>query len=98
MNKAKFITGILIVLAVLFAQVGTVFAAPSAQDPTSVTGTITKIELEKDATTGVLTAVVVTLDNGQSVRVKPDAAQNIYGLLTLDPLTNQLVPDTSKIN
>lgn len=97
MNKAKFITGILIVLAVLFAQVGTVFAAPAAQDPTSVTGIITDIQLEKDAG-GVVTAVVVKLDTGETVRVNRDAAQNIYGLVKLDPLTNQLVPDTSKIN
>ena len=42
MSKTKLFTGVLLVLAVLFAQVGTAFAAPGAEDTTTtLTGTVT---------------------------------------------------------
>lgn len=89
--KARLLTGILLVLAVLFAQVGTAFAAPSAQDTTTLTGTVTSVVPETDAN-GVVTTVLVTLDNmgqTQTVRITLDNAVQL-GLVTVDPATQQV--------
>jgi len=88
MSKMKFITGGLLVLAVLFAQVGSVFAAPAAQGTTTITGTVTNVENQTD-TNGV-TTVLVTLDNmgqTQTVRISLGDAVTL-GLVTVDPVTN----------
>ena len=45
MFKAKLLAGVLLV-AVLFAQVGTVFAAPVAQETTPITGTVVGLAKE----------------------------------------------------
>jgi len=87
MSKMKFISASLLVLAILFAQVGTAFAAPAAQDTTTITGTVTAIVPETD-TNGV-TTVLVTLDNMgqvQTVRISLDTALSL-GLVTVDPVT-----------
>jgi len=87
MSKTKFITGVLLVLAVLFAQVGTVFAAPATQD-TTISGTVTSIVPETDA--GGITTVVVTLVDSlgqtQTVHLTLDAAKTL-GLVTVDETT-----------
>lgn len=90
MPKAKVITGILLVLAVLFAQVGTAFAAPAAQDTTSITGTVTGVVPQTDSN-GV-TTVLVTLDNTQTVRIRLEYAVTL-GLVTVgtDANGNQVV-------
>jgi hypothetical protein len=88
MNKAKLLTGVLLVLAILFAQVGTVFAAPTAQDTTGVTGTVKSVVPETDAA-GVTTVVVTLedeLDQAQTVRISLDDAV-FLGLVTVDPVT-----------
>src|SRR5512133_3456958 len=98
MFKMKFITGGLLVLAVLFAQVGSVFAAPAAQGTTTITGTVTKVETQTDAN-GV-TTVLVTLDNMgqvQTVRISLEDAVTL-GLVTVDPVSKevQIVDQTGK--
>ena len=98
MSKMKFITGGLLVLAVLFAQVGTVFAAPTLQGMTPITGTVTNVETQTD-TNGV-TTVLVTLDNMgqvQTVRISLADAETL-GLVTVDPVTNvvRVVDQTGK--
>jgi hypothetical protein len=62
MFKTKYLASILLVLAVLFAQVGSVLAAPAAQDTTPIAGTIQNITLETD-TEGVTTVLVTVLDD-----------------------------------
>lgn len=88
MNTTKLLTGALLVLAVLFAQVGTVFAAPAIQDTTSITGTVTSVVPETDAS-GV-TTVLVTLSDSlgqtQTVRIGLDTAVTL-GLVIVDPVT-----------
>ncbi len=99
MFKAKSLAGILLVLAILFAQVGTVFAAPAAQDTTPVTGTITNIQTEADSN-GVTTVLVTVKDDlgtTQTVRISVETAVAL-GLGTVDTTTNEFVIDTSKID
>lgn len=86
MNKTKLLTGILLVLAVLFAQVGTAFAAPAAQDATTITGTIISVTPETDPT-GVTSTVLVAYTDGtgtqQSVRISLADAVSL-GLVSVD--------------
>ena len=89
MFKAKLLTGLVLVMAVLFAQVGTAFASPAAQDTTSITGTIVEVTTETDDN-GV-TTVLVTVQNEmgatQTVRLSVETAEAL-GLVTVDPATN----------
>lgn len=94
MFKTKLLGSVLLVLAVLFVQVGNVAAAPQMQDTTPITGTIQNIATETDEN-GV-TTVVVTLEGGQTVHVNVDTAVTL-GLVTLDPVTNQPVVDPTKV-
>ncbi len=93
MTKMKLLGGVLLVLAVLFAQVGSAAAAPQTQTGT-ITGTIDTISVETDAN-GVATAVVVTLQDGQTLRISVQTAVNLQ-LVTLDPNTQQPVVDETK--
>ena len=86
MNKIKLILTVVLTFVVLFAQVGNAAAAPLAQDPALITGTITDIALETD-TNGVVTAVLVTLEDDlgatQTVRISVETAA-LLNLLVLD--------------
>ena len=62
MFKTKYLASILLVLAVLFAQVGNVVAAPQIQDTTPITGTIQSITTETDSN-GVTTVLVTLVDD-----------------------------------
>lgn len=64
MNKIKLILTMALTFAVLFAQVGTVAAAPLAQTPTDITGTVQTITV---GTTNGVTTVTVTLTDAQNV-------------------------------
>jgi hypothetical protein len=109
MYKTKLLTGILLVLAVLFSQVGIVLAAPAPQETTTISGTIQIIQTETDQN-GVTTVLVTLLDTTtgltQIVRLSVETAAGIVtpvgtGLVTIttDANGNQVVtPDTSKIN
>ena len=86
MYKTKLLASILLIAAVLFAQVGVVAAAP-AQD-TAFDATIQTIVPEKDAN-GTITVVVTYTDTQgatQTVRLTEEAATTL-GLLTIDPNT-----------
>lgn len=98
MSKTKFLTGILLIAAVLFAQVGTVLAAPQTQDSTPITGTVQSITLETDTngTTTVLVTVMDDMGGTQTVRLSVDTAVSL-GLVTLDPITGEPVVDESQI-
>ncbi|HSG44582.1 MAG TPA: hypothetical protein VLA72_15645 [Anaerolineales bacterium] len=98
MLKTKIFTTLLLALAVLFAQVGTVAAAPLAQDTTPITGEVVSITIETDVD-GLPTAVVVeVLIDGetQTLRLSVETALAM-GLITLDPDTNQPVVDETKV-
>lgn len=90
----KLLGSVLVVLAVLFAQVGNVAAAPQAQDTTPISGTIVSIVTGMDAEG--TTIVVVTLEGGQTVRMSVETAVTL-GLVTLDPTTNEPVVDETKV-
>ena len=98
MSNTKFLAGILLVLAVLFTQVGNVAAAPQTQETTPVTGTIQTITTETDPNR--LTTVVVTLldEQGatQTVRLSVETALTL-GLVTLDTTTQEPVIDETQI-
>jgi hypothetical protein len=88
MFKFKSLAGVLLIVTVLFAQVGTVFAAPPAQETPPITGTVTALDKETDSN-GVTTAVLVTLDTGTTYRISVDTAVGL-GLATVDPITNEV--------
>ena len=89
MSKTKLLAGVLLVLAVLFAQVGTALAAPVAQDDTTpITGTIVGVITE--TVDGVTTVLVTYKDADQAehtVRISLDTAVT-EGLVTVDLATN----------
>ena len=81
-HKTKLLTGVLLVLAVLFAQVGTALAAPAAQVTTD-----TFVGLTADpATQTVLVTYKDTLGVEQTVRISYDTAVQM-GLISVDPTT-----------
>lgn len=78
LNK-NLLASILLILAVMFAQVGNAAAAPQTQDTTPITGTIETITTETDAE-GVTTVVVeiqVDETTTQTVRLDLDTAAGL---------------------
>lgn len=76
MKKAKFILiSLVLALVMLSAQVLTVFAGPLAT--ASIGGQVTYVEVIPDESTG-LTAVFVTLDNKQKVRISVETAEALH--------------------
>ena len=108
MFKTKLFASILLIAAVLFAQVGVVAAAPPAQDPTSITGTIQTIVAEKNAegTTTIVVTFKDAQDVLQTVRISVETANSLNllqkdpatGLPLIDPVTGLPLVDASKIN
>src|SRR3954469_24764200 len=92
MSNTKLLASVLLVLAVLFAQVSTAAAAAPTQTATPITGTVQSISTETDAN-GVVTTAVVTLllpdQTTQTVRI-PAAYATSLGLL--DETAQQPVP------
>ena len=98
MSSTKLLASILLVFAVMFAQVGNVAAAPQTQDATPITGTVQSITTETDAN-GVTTVLVTLLDDQgatQTVRLSVDTAVGL-GLVTLDPTTQEPVVDETQV-
>lgn len=83
MFKTKSLAGIFVVMALLFTQVGTVFAAPAAQEGTTTTisGAITNIEVQTNESGE--TVVVVTLEGYQAITLTAQQAAD-NGLYDLD--------------
>jgi hypothetical protein len=88
MFKTKVLVGLLLVVTVLFAQIGIVFAAPATQEgtTTTVSGNITNIETQLDGNGN--TIVVVTVEGYQPITLTAEEA-DANGLYDLD--TQQLV-------
>ena len=98
MLNTKLLASLLIVLAVLFGQVGHVAAAPQVQETTPITGTVQSITTETDAS-GVTTVLVTLLDDQgatQTLRLSLEAAVTL-GLVTLDPTTQEPVVDETQV-
>ena len=98
MSSTKLLASMLLVLTVLFAQVGVVAAAPQTQDTTPVTGTIQSITTETDANGVTTVLVTLTDDQGatQTVRLSVDTAVAL-NLITLDPTTQEPVVDETQV-
>jgi hypothetical protein len=98
MSKTKFITSLLLAMAVLFAQVGIVAAAPAAQDTTPPTISEITTETDENGVTTVLVTVQVEGEPPQTMRISLDYALEL-GLI--DPTTQEPVlpenvpPDTT---
>ncbi|NJC96515.1 MAG: hypothetical protein C3F07_07855 [Anaerolineales bacterium] len=95
MFKTKNLSVVLLIAAVLFAQVGTVLAAPQTQDTTPITGTIQSIAVGTDGNGDPVVIVTVLLDDmvtTQTVNLSVDTAVGL-GLLELDPVTGEPVLD-----
>ena len=104
MSKTKVLSGIILIVAVLFAQVGVAFAAPASQTgtTTTLTGNITSIATQQDANGN--TIIVVTLDGYQPITLtEQEAADNgLYDLNTQQLLAQvgdsvQLTVDSTKV-
>ena len=98
MFKIKLLTGVLLIMSVLFAQVGSALASPVAQDTTPIAGTIQSIGVETDDM-GETTVVVTVLDelgDTQTVRLSLDTAVAL-GLVTVDSVTGDVSVDDTKI-
>jgi hypothetical protein len=98
MFRTKFITSLLLAMAVLFAQVGIVAAAPPTQEtiPPTITGITT--ETDENGVTTVLVTLQAEGETPQTVRISVDYAIEL-GLI--DPATQKPVllenvpPDTT---
>lgn len=98
MNKIKLLASVLLAMTVLFAQFSTAAAAPLAQDPSPITGTIQSITLETDAE-GTATVLVTLMDDVggmQTVRLSVETALAL-GLVTLDPVTGSPIVDETQM-
>src|SRR5215216_1130875 len=98
MSNTKYLASFLLVLAVLFAQVGNVAAAPQTQETPPITGTIQSITTETDSN-GVTTVVVTVVDDQgaiETVRLSVDTAVTL-GLVTVDATTQVVVVDETQV-
>ena len=98
MSNTKYMASFLLVLAILFVQVGSAVAAPQVQDTSPITGTVQSITTETDSN-GVTTVLVTLLDDQgatQTMRLSVETAVTL-GLVTLDPTTQQPVADGTQV-
>ena len=95
MNKTNFFISLLLAVSLLLVQVGEVFAAPATQAANPVDGTVQRITLESDPTTGVTTVIINLLDENQvsqNLRVSLETAVTL-GLVALDGDGNPMIND-----
>jgi len=93
MLKIKLLIRLLLTITILVAQVGTVFAAPTLQESSPITGIVQGITLETDVNTGITTVLVTVLDEhdlSQTARVSQETAI-MLGLVTLDADRNPVI-------
>ena len=89
--NTKFLVNLIMVFAVLVAQVSAVFAAPAL-----ITGTVQSITLETNTNTAVTTVLIIVMDNGESqtVRITLESAISL-GIIRLggdgNPVINELI-------
>jgi hypothetical protein len=97
MSKTKLLAGVLLVLALLFAQVGTALAAPAAQESTPISGTIQSIAPE--TVNGVTTVAVTLLTNtGETQTIHLSVETAVFlALVSVDTTTNVVTADATKV-
>jgi len=86
MFKTKLFATILLALAVMFAQVGNVSAAPQTQETTPITGMIEDIVTETDAN-GVTTVLVTIVDDQGTTQTVRLSLETAAGLSLVDSTT-----------
>ena len=98
MFKTKLLTGVLLIMAVLFAQVGGALASPAAQETTPITGTVQSIVVEMDEMGETTVLVMVQDDMGgtQTFRISLDTAVTLR-LVTVNPDTGEVLADETKV-
>ena len=94
MFGTKSISILILVVTLLFAQVGSVLAAPSSQETTPITGTIESVVPETDANGVTTFLVTLTDDQGgtQTVRISLETALALE-LVQTDPGTGEPLLD-----
>lgn len=100
MSKTKFITSLLLAMAVLFAQVGIVAAAPPTQDTTPPTITEITTETDENGVTTVLVTLQAEGEAPQTVRISLEYALEL-GLIdetTQEPVLLEDVPADTAID
>src|SRR5215208_4491234 len=91
MSNTKLLASVLLVLAVLFAQVGSVAAASPTQTTPPLTGTVQGISTETDAN-GVTTVLVTLLLEDQTTQTVRISTAYATELGLIDEATQQPVP------
>ena len=91
MSSTKLLASILLVLAVLFAQVGNVAAAPQAQEAAPIAGTVQSITTETDANGDTTVLVTLLLDDQTTQTVRISLAYAVE-LGLIDETAQQPVP------
>jgi hypothetical protein len=89
MFKTKLFATVLLALAVMFAQVGNVAAAPTTQETTPITGTIEAIVTETDAN-GVTTVLVTIVDDQGATQTLRLNLETAAGLNLVEPTTLEI--------
>ncbi len=96
MTKTKVLAGFLLVLAVLFAQVGSAAAAPQTQDgTTTVSGTV--IEIGTPQTQNGTTTVLVTLEAADGTKTTVRVSEEVAAGLTLNETATLTVNASSVV-
>ena len=95
MSKTKLIVSLILVLALLSVQAGTVLAAPLKQEA-PLTGTVDSITLETNTSGETTVLVTLTDDAGvqQTVRLSVDTAVDL-NLVTIDEAGNPVVNEAA---
>jgi hypothetical protein len=86
MRKSNLLISFILAVGILIVQAGGAFAGSISHSSALITGTVQKITLEKDPSTGVTTILVEIQGKGQSsqtVRLSQETAIQL-GLVTLD--------------
>lgn len=100
MSKTKFFTSLLLAMAVLFAQVGLVAAAPPTQDTTPPTITEITTETDENGVTTVLVTLEAEGEAPQTVRISLEYALEL-GLIdetTQEPVLPENVPADTTVD
>lgn len=86
MRKTSIFVSIILLISILSAQVGVVFAASPVQEITPIIGTVQRITLETDPNTGITTVIVEITDADQEpqrMRLSQETATGL-GLVSVD--------------
>jgi hypothetical protein len=93
MSRMKLLLSIFLTIILSLTQVGGVFAAPASAEAAPISGTVQRITLESDPTTGVITVIVDVTDSNevvQTVRVNQETALAL-GVVVLDGDGNPVI-------